>query len=519
MPSSSHEAYLTFVGQWSRDHAQEPDVVPMLERYAWAAQVLSVLDLEPAREVLRSCYAVHPRGGKPRDPLLMLRCLLLALLVGQASLNRWVADLRACRVLRVLCGMDEEKGPGVGTLYDMLHRLHDGPIRTCACGGTEAPSDHERRRACQARPPQLPAEPKASGDDSVTEKLVAELEAARHLPNPNDLLARLSSLLLTMAVVPSLQRGLLGDSEAVVACGDGSALVTGASSYGHKICGHGRQKCECDRIWTDGDARVGYDSYRDRYFFGHHSYEWSVTTAGHDLPLAISLEPGNTTDFTAGPACFERLQKDLRSHQVPLRIAVAVADKGHDAKAIYAYFRAQNIETVIPLQKAPASYPERPELKLSERGVPLCEAHMEMAPHGTSRKGHRIFVCPVKAGKQPHCPLAPQETPDWRCRPEGKLTPTVTLSENTQPRLSPSIPRNSERYKTLSKQRSGCERSNATKKETFRLEQARHRRASFWLIRLHLIAILQHARVWVSSQEPLDFIRQLLSAPSPSPAV
>jgi hypothetical protein len=46
------------------------------------------------------------------------------------------------------------------------------------------------------------------------------------------------------------------------------------------------------------------------------------------------------------------------------------------------------------------------------------------------------------------------------------------------------------------KLRAGCERSNAVKKERFRLEHARHRRASFWLIRLHLIALLQHARAW-----------------------
>jgi hypothetical protein len=60
------------------------------------------------------------------------------------------------------------------------------------------------------------------------------------------------------------------------------------------------------------------------------------------------------------------------------------------------------------------------------------------------------------------------------------------------------------------KLRAGCERSNAVKKERFRLEHARHRRASFWLIRLHLIALLQHARAWVAGRSALDFVRELI---------
>jgi hypothetical protein len=385
MPSPPHEAYQTSIREWIPAHVDEPDVVPLLERYADALLVLHELDLEPARPVLEACYADSPRGGKPRDPIGMLRCLLLAVLVGQPSLNRWVRDLRACRVLRVLAGLPEEdRGPGVGTYYGMLHRLHDGALRSCKCGQCVAPSEQERRRARSPQPPRCastkPAESKRP-EDSVTARLVAELRAARDRPNPTDLQGRLTAILLGVAVSESARRELLGDPDKVIACGDGSALVTGAAENGRKTCDHPRgHRCDCHRVWTDPDARIGYDSYREHFFFGHHFYEWSVPTAGHDLPIAIRLDPGNASDFTAGPRTFEHLQKALSEHAVPITIRTAVADAGHDAQAVHRYFREHGVEPVIPLKgPAPGTHPDRPDLWLSPRGVPMCEAGIEMA--------------------------------------------------------------------------------------------------------------------------------------------
>jgi hypothetical protein len=514
MPSPPHEAYRTSVREWIPAHADEPDVVPLLERHADALAVLYELDLEPAREVLATCYAANPRGGRPKDPIVLLRSLLVALLVGQPSLNKWVPDLRACRVLRVLAGLPEEdRGPGVGTYYDFLHRLHDGPIRSCGCGHQVAPSEQERRRAEAPQPPRpaRQAEQKR-GEESVTARLVAELRAARDLPSPVDLLGRLTAILLQVAVAESARRDLLGDPDQVIATGDGSALVTGAAENGRKTCDHGRgQRCDCPRVWTDPDARIGYDSYREHFFFGHHFYEWSVPTAGHDLPIAIRLDPGNTSDFTAGPRSFEHLQKALRAHSLPITIRNVVADAGHDGLEIHRFFREHGADPAIPLKtSAPGTHPERPGLWLSPRGVPLCEAGIEMTPWGSAGADRRVFVCPVKAGKVARCPLSPDTDPGWLCRPDGDLAPTVSVSVSSNPRLCPSIPRSTARYAALMKLRSGCERSNAVKKERFRLEDARHRRASFWLIRLHLIALLQHARAWVAGRSALDFVRELI---------
>lgn len=527
MLSPDHQAYRAGLRSWCRTHGREPDVAAQLTRYGNALVVLWELDLAPARPVLQACYAPDPRGGDPWDPLVMLRCLLLAVLVGQPSLNDWVADLKANRVLRVLASLPGEDAPGVGTCYDFLHRLHNGPVRR-ACAHQDRPSDAERRRAETPRHLQKaerpPKEKKKRGRrrktdpapvvaPAVTERLVAELEQARALANPHDLLARLSAILLTVGVAASAQRGLLGKLSQVRAAGDGSALVTGASRQGKRVCGHPKtERCECPKRFSDPEAQFGWDEHRKTFFFGHHFYEISVSSEGHDLPLAIRLDPGNASDFTASLQTFERLRKDLRATLPELAITTFIADSGHDGEPVYRFLLDRGAAPVIPLKgPAPATHPQRPDLKLSARGVPTCQAGAEMTSWGSAGPGRKVFVCPVKAGKLKTCPLAPADQPDWLCQPGTRLGPVVGVKVDDNPRLCPPIPRNSPGYQPLMNLRSGCERSNSVKKEAFKLEAARHRRSSFWLIRLHLIALLQHARAWVARVAPADLVADLLS--------
>ncbi|MFH1821764.1 MAG: hypothetical protein ABH852_04925, partial [Methanobacteriota archaeon] len=56
----------------------------------------------------------------------------------------------------------------------------------------------------------------------------------------------------------------------------------------------------------------------------------------------------------------------------------------------------------------------------------------------------------------------------------------------------------SKRYKELARLRSGTERSNAAKKETYKMKRRTTRVISYAFIRLALISLLEHSRVWVS---------------------
>ena len=181
MASPSHAEYQKLVLEWVKNHAAEPDVAEALERYGDAAVVIWHLDLEPARPLLRRCYAAVPRGSKQWDPVIQLRGLLLSILVGQTSINKWADDLKGSRVLRVLCGIFDDQGrPGVGTIYDFLHRLHDGPAveRRAA----DRPSAVERRRAeiprCRGKKAEAKASKAGRKRGKARKDASAEIEAA-----------------------------------------------------------------------------------------------------------------------------------------------------------------------------------------------------------------------------------------------------------------------------------------------------------------------------------------------------
>jgi len=538
MWSPRHQEYQNSVAEWFRKHARDPGVAEELESHKAALLVVWNLDLEPARPFLDECYAANPRGGKPRDSVTTLRSLTLSLLKEQTSLNKWVPQYRGSRVLKVLTGLAEgDPGPGVGTFYDMLDRLHDGK-KNCA-GGVESASGLEKRRAKTPRPKkrkERAANPNTARgrrtvrraeerekkneaerqaevrNETVTARIVEELKAAEELPAAVDVTTRLALILLTVAVEPSAQKGLLGKLTALDFNGDGSPLPTGASPFGKKVCGHSRfEKCDCERIYSDPDAAWGYDNHRKVWFFGHHLYEIGVSIEGHDLPLFIRLDPGNESDYCASLKALDSCRKLLRERHPDWKVATYTADAGHDADAIYRYLQGAGIAPVIlNRDNFPAEYPGRPDIKLSRRGVPLCTGNVEMAHRSTCSDGKQVFYCPVRAGLLKACPLAPNGDPDWRCCPDTNWGPTVTIDAFEHPRLSGLIPRNTAKWKKRYNARSGCERRNSGKKVGFDLVEARHRRASYWLIRLYVMAILQHAKAWVAGTDAGELVDRLL---------
>lgn len=535
MTSPDHDQYRDSLQRWLVAHWADPQFRKTVRRHLGSLLLLWHLDLEPARPTLMQGYAPSPRGGKPRDPVAMLRALLLMVQTGLTSINKWVPEARSCDWLTVLTGFAPDDFPGVGTLYDFLDRIHDGPVRR-GCEHVVPPSVDQLRRARTERPRRKKKEAAATRatkerrgraakshkarraeqerqrvvrrETGATEKLANELLATADQPLPESLETRLGRILLHVAVVPSGERGLLGDLAGMIVAGDGSSLVTGARPQGRRTCSCPKDgKCECPRRFADPDAAWGWDSYREIYFYGHRFYEVAASVSGHDLPVALGLGPGNETDYTLGLKTLDRARKLLG--EVGYGVDVFVADAGHDAEPVYRYALHHDIKPVIPLAvDAPAELSER-GIRLSPRGVPLCPGGAEMSPNGTARRHRLVFVCPAKKRKLAHCPQAPAGDPTWRCRPGTKWAPTVNIHAGTNPRHTPTIPRNTERYRQLMNLRSGCERSNSVKKEVYKLEAARHRRRSYWLIRLALMAILQHARTWVADTDAERFLANL----------
>lgn len=522
MPSSRHEEYRNFVFNWINNHQKEPEAVAGFENHAEALLLLWHLDLEPARAILMQGYAKNPRGSKPWDPVIILRSLLLSVLL-RRKINSWAKDLKASRVLRIICGMKEgDRIPGVGTFYDFMHRLNNGAVRR-GCIHQQRPSDAERKksktpRAKDKQQPKKKQDKKNTVDQednntNVTERIVSVLKERQLQPNANDLLGRLAQILFEVAVNVSAKKGLLGDPGAILVSGDGSPLRSGGNGHGRKTCKCPKTShCQCQRRYSDPDADWGWDSYRESYFFGHHIYEIVCSASGHDLPCALRLDPASTSDYVASLKTIEHLRKTFvyKSYKSHMKIGAAAFDAGHDGIHNYRFMLHHDIKPFIPLKtKAPANHPKRDDLQLSPRGVPLCPAGAEMAFWGTTKNGEQVFVCPVKAKRRRVCPHAPDDFPHFQCK-LGKLAPTVGIKTSDNERLFPPIPRNHKEHQKMMNLRSGSERSFSVKKERFELENSRHRRKSFWLIRLHLMAILQHALAWVSQNDSKDFMNYLL---------
>jgi len=95
-----------------------------------------------------------------------------------------------------------------------------------------------------------------------------------------------------LVVDTSAQLGLIGNTQALSIAGDGSPYYSGASHYGVKACdckSKGIYNCKCPRRYSDPDASWGWDSYRERYFYGDTLYMFTATEALYDLPIYLRI--------------------------------------------------------------------------------------------------------------------------------------------------------------------------------------------------------------------------------------
>src|SRR5215813_9134917 len=401
----SHAQYSTALStqlqSWLRRKARR-----LPEAWHEAALVLLRLDLDPARPLLRALYAAGARGRPPYDPVCMLRAFLLMLLLQYKSLPKWADELRAHPRLAQIAGFPPFQTPAVGTFYTFIDRLEDGPY-TPACPHRVRPSQQRkgrhRRHLQQEKVQRHTAKTlDAAQADTVTERLAQELLAAADQPRPQELLTRLEDLLVTCGVLPSAQRGLLGDLRALILCGDGACLPTGASPHGRPTCdcrSQGLFRCDHARYYRDPTATWGYDAYRETYFFGHRYFQHCVVTAEHTLPVHVDIAPGHVTDFTMGPTSLDRFLKTCATHPLPVTVRAVVYDSGLDAHGIYQFLRAKTITPVIALnpRRGESPAPTGTATQVNEAGVPLCPAGLPMRRHSLGLGGRRIYYnCPVK---------------------------------------------------------------------------------------------------------------------------
>lgn len=411
-----------------------------------AALVLLRLHLAPARPLLQPLYAPGPRGRPPYDPVCLLRALLLMLLLHYTRIPKWVHDLRRQPRLAQIAGVLPFHPPAVGTCYDCIDRLEDGPSAP-PCPHRVRPSRQRKgrhRRHLQqekaARHAAQAAEPRQA--DSVSERLAQDLLATADQPRPPELLTRLEDLLWTCGGLPSAHRGLLGALQALVLCGDGACLPTGASPAGRPTCdcrGQGSFRCDHARFSRDPTATWGDDAYRETSFFGHHSFQHCVVTEEHPLPLQGLLEPAHATAFPMGPTSLDRLLKTCTAHHLPVTLRAVVSDSGQDALGVSHFVHAKQIAPVIAVNPRRGEHPAPTGTATqgNAHGVPLCPAGLPLRRHRQAPQRSRLYYhCPVKRPTRrdgqhlwvARADMCPRQV---LCQPHTQMGPVVSVRAPT----------------------------------------------------------------------------------------
>ena len=142
-----HSEYLGHLDRHFGARSEDGMFKDMLEQKEKIVGTMRLLDLDRTAETLSNLYSPAPRN-KPRDPLSMLRSLILMTLLRFTGIDKWVKETRFVQLYAILCGFEPGDVPGVGTYYDFMRRIVDGPYGERAGDGPETSEwlsrSHER---------------------------------------------------------------------------------------------------------------------------------------------------------------------------------------------------------------------------------------------------------------------------------------------------------------------------------------------------------------------------------------
>lgn len=502
-----HHEYIDHLEKYIESRSDDFEISRGVDHFNKEIHIMKNMALDPTLTILNSLYS-PAKLKSARDPVSILRSLILMTVLRERSITKWVERTRRNPLLAILIGFEPDDLPGVGTYYDFMKRIINGPYRKpCQCRNQIKRSEYNAKR--HKRNLQKEKETKKNDFDpnhSQSEKLAQILLENKDKPRPKDMYQILEDLNIQLGLIPSIQEGHITDLKNLVISGDGSILETAASGDGKPTCScrsEGIFKCDHDRYYTSPTAKWCYDHHQDRYVFGDRYYHLVVTQQGHDFPLLTYMPGGNESDYTLSLTSFDRLLKTTRENDLDINVSAFCGDGHHDAQAHYRYFGKKDIIPIIPLSKATQkAYPhlsDDSDIRLDMDGTPLCPAGKRMRRHCyNKRKQNHVYNCPAKRnshrnGKSVYVFHVDDCPKHQDCDPNSPLGPYVHLKSSEDPRLFPPLPRSSQKFKELMNQRSASERCNFIN-DSYGVEGS-CRNADYGLIRLALANIAHHAAI------------------------
>ena len=472
----THEAYLKFVYEELNKQPVRNTFFKdfYFEQIAWC----SLINLTDTALLLKERYSNNPRGRKPRNPCDMLRSILLMHKQQVTSVDQWVLTLKTNPTLAILSGFKPEDVPGVGTFYDFFNRLW--------LASTPHLSSQKKRKLKKPKGKGKKNQKMEPKNSSIVKKLVnraIKQKQTRYAPKAHD---QLQALFQSMFVDRSASAGLLGNTDSLSILADGTPVVTGGRPYGKYLCDcrkKGKWKCQCERLFSDSDANYGWDSSREKYYYGRNLFMITASDSPYDLPIYPRMYRASKHDSVLLVSTLHELK-----HWYPnWNISEAILDSAFDAYPIYEMLEHYDISAIIDLNPRRTKQFTYNEMDIDLNGTPICPIGRKMLDWGVDKKRYRRkWRCPAAVGK-------------WKCPTpcsESAYGRTFHTSTKNNPRLFPRVKRDSKEWYKRYKLRTGVERCIKRQKVDYHLEDSRGRSSRHWNIRSYCISMCQHADAW-----------------------
>lgn len=366
-----HDSYINFVVE--QLDLQFNDKTFLKDFYSKPIAWCSLVDLTDAGTLLKHLYSSNPRGRKPRNPCDMLRSLMLTHHQKITIVDQWVFTLKTTPIFAILSGFSPDDVPGVGTFYDFFNRLW--------LASTPHLSQKKKRKLKKPRKKGKKNQKLELKKPNVVQKRVKRAlrnKKVRYTPKAHD---QLQILFQSLFVYQSASKGLLGNTNSLSIMADGSPVVTGGRPYGKFLCDcrkQGNWKCQCQRQFPDPDADYGWDSSREKYYYGRSLFMVAASDSLYDLPIYPRLHRASKHDSVLFVSTFHELK-----HWYPdWTIGEVTLDSALDAYPIYNLLEHHDVSAIIDLNPRRSKQFIYNENDINLDGVPVCPIGRKMLDWG-----------------------------------------------------------------------------------------------------------------------------------------
>lgn len=443
-------------------------------------EMLKLLNLN-LDSVGRFVSAFYSPFGRPaiHQAQILRSMILFALLFDRTdahtSLTAWVRDVLPKSItLTVLIGCSSfDELPPLGSYYDFMDRFWNGD-RSRYARNFPLPAGKNGKKPKKSIAPdgKLMEEEEKTATRPLVEKLLADIPISK---NPE---GALQDIFFLSAVLPSIQSGLV-DTDSFTLSGDGTPLISHSCPAGHHMkTAADPAEYEAFRHYPDPDAYREWDSSKKTWYFGYNLYMLCCRNRklAIDLPLSMKLIGTRHHDSIN----FLYSMDDFTRHCPGISPKNLCLDSAHDNIPTYRLLHEWGINALIDINgraKSSELYPE--DITFDKEGHPYCRNGCRMVPWGNDpvKDAHK-YRCPLKCGRLDTCPY------ESECSP-GSYGRTVNIKNHGDLRFHPAIPRDSELFKDIYKDRTGCERVNNRFLNDYRLQHLKIRgidHFSFWIM-------------------------------------